>query len=303
MNYTVRYNPEMNSIAERLNRTLVEKARTMLHASGLDKMFWSEAIFVANYIKNRSPTNAIGEQFSDKTPAEIWFKTKPNLSNLRIFGATCFNHIPKEKRSKLDVKSSKCTMLGYAGHGTYRLWNTETNKLIFGRNVVFNENSILNRHNVNETLNSEAEENSSDDDIAENDHEIDDTQDSTFGHDVNLDDIGFSRDNFHGANLDCIGCNEDNINVTEMDGIGNNENNFHDANLDCIGDNVLRRSTRIRQKPERYGIVRTENDAHFALSAMQFVENDPLSITEAKQKGDWKEWEKAIMEEYSEDLD
>lgn len=51
----------MNGVSERLNRTLVEKARSMLNASGLDRKFWSEAVMAANYLKNRSPTKAFGE--------------------------------------------------------------------------------------------------------------------------------------------------------------------------------------------------------------------------------------------------
>lgn len=38
LNYSVAYNPEMNSISERVNRTLMDEARTMLNASGLDKI-------------------------------------------------------------------------------------------------------------------------------------------------------------------------------------------------------------------------------------------------------------------------
>lgn len=60
MTLTVPYNPEMNSVAERLNRTLQEKVMTMLLASGLESKFWNEAIVTANYIKNRTPTSAIG---------------------------------------------------------------------------------------------------------------------------------------------------------------------------------------------------------------------------------------------------
>lgn len=90
----------MNSIAERLNRTLQEKALSMLVAPGLERRFWCEAIKTANYIKNRLPTGAYGEQFAKETPAEIWYGQKPDLSNVRIFGSTCYNHIPKEKRSK-----------------------------------------------------------------------------------------------------------------------------------------------------------------------------------------------------------
>lgn len=285
LDYTVPHNPEMNSVAERLNRTLVEKARTMLTASGLDQKFWSEAVLAANYVKNRCPTSAFGKQFMDKTPAEIWFGVKPNLSNLRIFGSICFNHIPAAKRSKFDVKSTKCFMLSYASNGSYRLWDIQANKMIVGRNVIFNENSVLNRCNIVEICDSEADghENSSD---AENDSGNVQTtpsqRQSSQSHDVNVDNIGDIEDNFHGADTESIGNNEDIING---------------VNVDDIGNNLPRRSERERRAPERYGDWATE--AHFALSAQAFVEDDPISIAQAKQRSDWKQWEKAINEEHS----
>lgn len=39
LQYTVPYNPEMNGVAERMNRTLVEKARIILLESTLGKEF------------------------------------------------------------------------------------------------------------------------------------------------------------------------------------------------------------------------------------------------------------------------
>lgn len=144
--YTVPYNPEMNSISERLNRTLQEKARSMLLASGIDWRFWNEAVVAANYLKNRSPTSAYGKRFINKTPAELWYGKRPDMSNIRIFGTICYNHIPADHRKRLDAKSSKCIMLGYGtSHHTYRLWDIELNKLLVGRHVIFNEGSVLNR--------------------------------------------------------------------------------------------------------------------------------------------------------------
>lgn len=44
----------------------------MLLASNVSKRFGNEAIMTANYLRNRSPTNAHGEQFVNKTPAKMW---------------------------------------------------------------------------------------------------------------------------------------------------------------------------------------------------------------------------------------
>jgi len=179
MIFTVPYNPEMNSVSERLNRTLQEKATTMLITSGLEKKFWNEAILTANYIKNRSPTSAVGKQFKDKTPAEIWFKQKPNLSHLKIFGSLCYNYIPVNNRSKFEKKSTKCIFLGYTPSiGSYRLWDCEGNKLVIGRHVTFDETLILNRTNVVGISDSEAP--TSKDDLCKSEETIEDEFEENF---------------------------------------------------------------------------------------------------------------------------
>ncbi|PPQ72971.1 hypothetical protein CVT26_014516, partial [Gymnopilus dilepis] len=55
---TVHDTPEYNGVAERLNRTLMEKVRAMGHDSGLPKFLWGEALMHAVYIKNRTWTRA-----------------------------------------------------------------------------------------------------------------------------------------------------------------------------------------------------------------------------------------------------
>ena len=51
-----------------MNRTLEEKARSMLFSSGADKKFWCEVVETAAYLVNRSPASAINE---GKTPFEL----------------------------------------------------------------------------------------------------------------------------------------------------------------------------------------------------------------------------------------
>ncbi|XP_063392606.1 uncharacterized protein LOC134678087 [Cydia fagiglandana] len=59
---TVDYTPEQNGVAERANRTICEKARSMLHDSGLAKRFWAEAVHHAVFLK-KQVTNASGEEY------------------------------------------------------------------------------------------------------------------------------------------------------------------------------------------------------------------------------------------------
>ncbi|PSC76941.1 Retrovirus-related Pol poly from transposon TNT 1-94 [Micractinium conductrix] len=105
------YSPQQNGKAERLNRTLWEKARPMLSDAGLPEHLWADAIVTANYLRNRSPLSG-----RDKTPFELFYGTKPDVSHLRIFGATVFAHTPSALRTKLDPVSQPGRLIGYAAN-------------------------------------------------------------------------------------------------------------------------------------------------------------------------------------------
>jgi len=132
---TVPYTPEQNGVAERLNRTLVEAARSMMSHSGLSNAYWAEAVATAAYLRNRSVTTA-----TDKTPYERWYGRKPDLSNLRVFGCIAYAHVPDVMRHKLDKKAEKARFVGYSSNPKgYRLLDEGTGKVIVRRDVTFNE--------------------------------------------------------------------------------------------------------------------------------------------------------------------
>ncbi|KAM1046410.1 hypothetical protein ACFX13_026491 [Malus domestica] len=77
--FSVRGTPQQNGVAERLNRTLLEKVRCMLSQSSLSKSFWAEAVNYACHIINRLPSAAI----QGKTPMEVELeKVASGTSNL-----------------------------------------------------------------------------------------------------------------------------------------------------------------------------------------------------------------------------
>uniref|UniRef100_A0A5S6QGT0 Integrase catalytic domain-containing protein n=1 Tax=Trichuris muris TaxID=70415 RepID=A0A5S6QGT0_TRIMR len=128
--------PQQNGIAERLNRTLVEKARTMLIDAGLSLDLWAEAVGTANYLRNRCPTKAL----RDMTPQEAWSGRKPNLAHLKIFGCLAMVHIPDRRRRKWDAKSEERIFVGYSETSKgYRTINRITKKLTVAKDVVFLE--------------------------------------------------------------------------------------------------------------------------------------------------------------------
>lgn len=141
------YTPEQNGLSERMNRTLIERAKCMILNANLHVAFWAEAVATAAYIVNRSPTCAL----SDVTPYEVWTGKKPNLSHMKIFGCPAMVLIPKEKRTKLDVKSRKLIFVGYSDSTKgYRFIDPETKKGLISRDVVFLE-ALIQRNTVDNT--------------------------------------------------------------------------------------------------------------------------------------------------------
>eukprot|EP00253_Pinus_taeda_P016533 PITA_16533 len=93
-----------------MNKTLMERARSMLSGVRLEHEFWAEAVDTACYLVNMSPSSAL----EDKTPQEVWTGQKPSLSHLR----------------------------------GYKLWNPVTRKVVYNRDVVFIEVKDVIKHEV-----------------------------------------------------------------------------------------------------------------------------------------------------------
>ena len=75
----------------------------------------------------------------------VWFGKPALYDHLRIFGCDAFVHIRPKSRSKLDAKSMKGILMGYKDEGEmgYRISLPQLKKVIRGRDVVFNEASLL----------------------------------------------------------------------------------------------------------------------------------------------------------------
>ncbi|CAI5730574.1 unnamed protein product [Peronospora farinosa] len=135
-------NPQQNGVAERMNRKIMEKARSMMHYKGVSTSWWAEAISTAVYLINRT-TNST---HTDATPYEIGFKMKPRLDHLRVFGSIGYAHVDdakRTKRTKLEPKSFKCLFLGYGVNTKgYRVYNLDLNKVKISRSVKLDEREV-----------------------------------------------------------------------------------------------------------------------------------------------------------------
>ena len=139
---TTSYSPESNGRAERLNRTLIDMARSMMIRlnGNMTERLWGEAINTANYIRNRVVTRSSREQ---KTPYEIIFGKRPDVSNLRIFGCAAYVHIPKQKLAgKFAARAEEGILVGYCKGNAYRIYLNKSGKVVFSQDVDFNEDKF-----------------------------------------------------------------------------------------------------------------------------------------------------------------
>jgi len=290
MEFTVPYTPQQNGVSERFNRTILDKARAMIADSNLKKNMWNEAVLTAVYLLNRSPTAALN---SDKTPYELWYGHKPDVSRFRIFGSKAYCHIPKEKRSKLEPRSKTSHFVGYGGGG-YRLWDGK--QIFIARDVVIEEISIKQRHMSNEANNTEDQNVNlhhgqllgpytplAASNHAENVMEsIQRPSVMPIANDIDSaeSDVEFQQTlPFLPVEID-----------TGEDTFDDAENNSFNVNQDPLEEeesDLPRRSGRVCKPPAKLDDYLC---FAYALNAENFVENIPDSIDELKKLSDWPEW-------------
>ena len=89
MEKTILGTPQQNGVAERMNRTLNERARSMRLHARLPKTFWADAVSTATYLINRGPS--VPMEF--RLPEEVWSGKEVKFSHLKVFYCVSYVHI------------------------------------------------------------------------------------------------------------------------------------------------------------------------------------------------------------------
>jgi hypothetical protein len=135
---TLHDTPQLNRIAERLNRTLLERIRAFTHSTGLPKSLWGEALRHATWLKNCTATRS----FDGKTPYEALLGTPPDLAGVRAFGCPVWVHDPTG--SKLDARTHECRWLGFDVESkAHRIYWPSSSKVSVERNIYFGTSAQL----------------------------------------------------------------------------------------------------------------------------------------------------------------
>lgn len=138
---TVPYTPQQNGIAERMNRTLMDMVRCMLIQSGLPDEFWFHALSHATNVRNRIPNTSTTKA---KSPYELFYDKKADISFLKPFGCAAWVHIPQQRRrGKLGPRSDKMIHLGSSLHSkAYEFVNFKYTRIELSRDATFVENKF-----------------------------------------------------------------------------------------------------------------------------------------------------------------
>ncbi|KAG7533591.1 Reverse transcriptase RNA-dependent DNA polymerase [Arabidopsis thaliana x Arabidopsis arenosa] len=105
---------------------------------------WGEAVRHATYLINRVSTRTLQNQ----TPYEAFWKKKPNIEHLRIFGCIGYAKAEAAHLRKLDDRSRMLVHLGTEpGSKAYRLLDPTRRKIVVNRDVIFDESKGWNWNN------------------------------------------------------------------------------------------------------------------------------------------------------------
>ena len=111
-------------MVERANRTLVDKARTMLVAAGAPRQLWADAIHSAAYLLNSLNVRP-GQT---KPPEQLFYRRAkaPSTEHIRVWGCDAYHH--SDETGKYSPKAVKGIFIGYADLG-YRVLDPVTLKV------------------------------------------------------------------------------------------------------------------------------------------------------------------------------
>jgi Reverse transcriptase (RNA-dependent DNA polymerase)/Integrase core domain/GAG-pre-integrase domain len=139
--------PQHAGVAERRNRTIGERIRALLHASGLPKFLWGEAARHVVWLLNRTTTKAI----EGMTPFEAAFGKKPDLKGVREWGEKVY--VRTESGTKLGGRVREGKWLGVDDESKgARVYWPDSKTVTVERNIYF-DNSSANRFEEEEAIN------------------------------------------------------------------------------------------------------------------------------------------------------
>ncbi|KAL0427659.1 UNVERIFIED_CONTAM: Transposon Ty2-GR1 Gag-Pol polyprotein [Sesamum latifolium] len=145
--------PQLNGVAERRNRTLLDMVRSMMSFTELPPSFWGHALETAVKLLNIAPSKSVPQ-----TPYEIWHGKPASYKYLRVWGSPAY--VKRLVGDKLASRSSLCRFIGYPKETAgYYFYGPTEQKIFVSRNAVFLEKGFPSDNRRDEVLIEESSEN------------------------------------------------------------------------------------------------------------------------------------------------
>ena len=245
----------------------MNRVRSLLYNSNTPSYLWGEALLASVYLYNRTPHTSI----SHKTPYELRYNEKPNISNIKVWGSITYYKNKGNNIKKLEPRANKGILIGY-GQNQYRIWNLELNKPIWSRDIKILENNFIKTNNTissNPSNEIELEINNNN-----NNHENCDIK-------FNFDNYDFKNTNYDNS--------DNNENSDNNDNNGNNDYNNNDDNNDN-NNNI----TNINNYDNN------ESLDELALVLLNNIDNEPRTYKQALESLNKQEWINVMNNEIEE---
>ncbi|GJZ70832.1 putative RNA-directed DNA polymerase [Tanacetum coccineum] len=131
--------PQLNGVAERRNRTLLDMVRSMMSQATLQISFCGYALETAAHILNLVPNKKVS-----KTPFEMWKGKRPSLGHIKFWGCEVF--VRRDAQNKLEARSEKCLFVSYPEESFGYLFYKPKDDVVFvARRGVFIEREMISK--------------------------------------------------------------------------------------------------------------------------------------------------------------
>ncbi len=102
------YTPQQNGVAARMDRTLMNSARSLLHSREIDNLFLAEAVSTAVYAGNRASSRGLP---LNTTPHHFWMGFALNLEHMHVLESRCWHVLRGRKVKKLYRRAHEAVMI------------------------------------------------------------------------------------------------------------------------------------------------------------------------------------------------
>lgn len=294
------YTPHQNGVAERKNRTLIEKARALLIDANAPLKCWGEAIVTANYLSNRSLNSAI----ENKTPFELWVGRKPCINHLYVFGCKTFVLIKDSNSHKFAPKAIPGMFIGYSETSkAFKILLPSKNKVIISKDIRVMKSMFykeINKNYITDLLDDKPQMCSRKSQHKQVATEFDNVGDVTsYLDDINNIDSENVQQNVNDFYTEDVQPEEQENSESDYESLSGS-NHFYE-NDEVVSDNADEASSRYSLR-NRSAITAPKRYDDFIMAAAEEVENlhklkEPQSFKEAMESPDKLKWQEAMQNE------